>query len=115
MNDKENDIIYTAQDKEAYISGRLTALQMHTMEKAALDDSFLAEAMEGYGVTENDNWKDELAALKTTFENKDRQAIVVPMIKRNNNWWKVAVAVLLLGSVATISYLMLNKNNKQAI
>jgi len=116
MNDKENDIIYTAQDIEAYVSGRLTALQMHAMEKAALDDSFLAEAMEGYGVMKPEDWKNELAALKTIFENKEeKKAIVVAMPKRNNNWWKVAAAVLLLGGTATISYLIMNKNNQQAI
>ena len=48
MSDKEKNIIYTARDIEQYLAGNLSPLQMHAMEKAALDDPFLAEAMEGY-------------------------------------------------------------------
>ena len=39
---------YTAQDFERYYAGRMTAGEMHALEKAALDDPFLAVALEGY-------------------------------------------------------------------
>lgn len=41
---------YTASDIERYHSGQLSAAEMHALEKAALDDPFLADALEGYAV-----------------------------------------------------------------
>ncbi|MGC4104231.1 energy transducer TonB [Ferruginibacter sp.] len=106
MNNKENDIIYTAKDIAAYLSGKLSPLEMHAMEKAALDDPFLAEAMEGYAGMQEDGWKEQLAALKTGFAKESGQAKVIALPRRKNNWWKVAAAVLLLGGTATLAYLL---------
>lgn len=44
---------YTAQDIERYHNGKLSAAAMHAMEKAALDDPFLADALEGYANTKS--------------------------------------------------------------
>jgi len=108
MNDKTNDIIYTAQDIEHYLSGKLTPLQMHMMEKAALDDPFLAEAMEGYAGMNEKQWKHQLTDLKNKFENKEG-AKVIPFVKRKTNWWKYAAAVILIGGISAVAYLAVNK------
>ena len=115
MNNKENNIIYNAQDIEEYFAGNLSPLQMHAMEKAALDDSFLSEAMEGYGEMKNGEWKNNLASLKNKFETNGNTAKVIALPKRNNNWLKIAAAVLLIGGTATIAYLLVNKKDDQQI
>jgi hypothetical protein len=109
MNDKENNIIYTAVDIEKYLSGKLSPLQMHAMEKASLDDPFLAEAMEGYTGMKEEQWKSQLAGLKNRFENNEQGAKVIPLVQRKNNWWKVAAAVVLIGVTSAITYLVVNK------
>jgi CarboxypepD_reg-like domain/Gram-negative bacterial TonB protein C-terminal len=115
MSDKEKNIIYTAQDIEQYLTGQLTPQQMHAMEKAALDDEFLAEAMEGYATLQPADLKKELAAVKDKFDNTNHTAKVVALPRRNNNWWKAAAAILLLGGGAVTSYLLINKNDKPEI
>jgi hypothetical protein len=115
MSDKEKNIIYTAQDIEQYLTGKLTPQQMHAMEKAALDDEFLAEAMEGYGTMQPADWKNELTSVKDTFNNNNDTAKIIVLPKRNNNWWKAAAAVLLLGGGAVTSYLLVNKNDTPEI
>src|SRR4051812_11453005 len=45
---------FSAADIERYRRGQLSPAQMHAMEKAAMEDSFLADAMEGYGVGQNE-------------------------------------------------------------
>jgi TonB family protein len=122
MSDKEKNIIYTAQHIEQYVGGKLTPQQMHAMEKAALDDDFLAEAIEGYGAMKTTDWKKELAAVKDTFNNNNDTANnnndtakIIALPKRNNNWWKAAAAILLLGGGAVTSYLLINKNTKPQI
>lgn len=47
MNENKNHINYTAADIQQYVQGKLSPQQMHAMEKAALDDPFLADAIEG--------------------------------------------------------------------
>lgn len=106
--------IYTAADVQNYLAGRLTPLQMNAMEKAALDDPFLAEAMEGYAGMQNDDWKQTLAELKQNFAQTGNSAKVIPL-KKNNNWWKAAAAVLIIGSTAMLSYFLVNKNSQQEI
>ena len=39
---------YTAADIERYHAGSMPAEQMHALEKAAMEDPFLADALEGY-------------------------------------------------------------------
>jgi TonB family protein len=106
MSDKENDIIYTARDIEQYLAGNLSPQQMHAMEKAALDDPFLAEAMEGYEVVKDKEWNNQLVAIREELNNKGTVAKVIPLHKSKNNWWKAAAAVLIIGSGATLTFIL---------
>ncbi len=104
MSEDKKNIIYTAKDIEAYFSGKLSGSQMHTMEKDALDDPFLAEAMEGYEAMQGKDWNSQLAALHQQFAEIRLPAKVVPLNRSTGRWWKVAAAVLLIGSGATLTW-----------
>ena len=112
MSDKEKNIIYTARDIEQYLAGNLSPLQMHAMEKAALDDPFLAEALEGYEAVQNKEWNNQLVALREEITNKGKVAKVIPLHKSKSNWWKVAAAVIIIGGGATLTFLF-NNNKKE--
>lgn len=112
MSDKENNIIYTAKDIEQYLAGKLSPQQMHAMEKAALDDPFLAEAMEGYEAMKVGEWNNQLVALREEITSKGAVAKVIPLHKSKNNWWKAAAAILIIGGGATIAVLF-NKNKNE--
>ena len=47
MSEEKNIINYTAADIEKYWKGKLSAAEMHAMEKAAMEDPFLSDALEG--------------------------------------------------------------------
>ncbi|MBK6380842.1 MAG: energy transducer TonB [Chitinophagaceae bacterium] len=112
MSDKEKNIIYTARDIEQYLAGNLSPLQMHAMEKAALDDPFLAEAMEGYETVQNKEWNNQLVALRQEITNKGTVAKIIPLHKSKTNWWKAAAAVIIIGGGATFTVLF-NNNKKE--
>ena len=112
MNEKENNINYTAEDIQQYLSGKLTPLQMNAMEKAALDDPFLAEAIEGYEGMQHEDWKKQLAELKEGFTQQNTPVKVITLPKRTN-WFKYAAAVLLIGGTTAISYWLINKKDDQ--
>ena len=47
--DRKNIPTYSATDIQKYLKGELSAREMHELEKAALEDPFLADALEGIG------------------------------------------------------------------
>jgi len=113
MNNNKKDIIYTAGDIEKYFSGKLSSIQMFEMEKAALDDLFLAEAMEGYEGMRDKEWKKQLALIRKQVAESGSDAKVIPLHRSTvNKWWKTAAAVLVIGGGAALTFI-LTKNNSQ--
>ncbi|HQW84597.1 MAG TPA: TonB family protein [Ferruginibacter sp.] len=110
--DKNN---YTLQDIEKYHAGKLLPKQMHEMEKAALDDPFLADAMEGYEMFKNEDLNKQLVTLYQQVAEKGKGAKVIPLHKSNKNWWKAIAAILIIGAGLTTTYLLTKKNNTSGI
>ncbi len=103
MADNNKHIIYTAEHIEEYFSGKLLPADMHAMEKAALDDPFLADAMEGYETMHNLPWQEALASAKeeiVTKENTRQPARVLVFLR----WWKTTAAVLLIAGGIGLPY-----------
>lgn len=111
MSNDNKNMIYTARDIEQYFTGKLSAQQMYEMEKAALDDPFLAEAMEGYEVMKGKDWKNHLAIVRKQITEAGSEAKIIPMHRSNRNWWKAAAAVLVIGSGAVLTYVLTKDNS----
>ena len=112
MSEKKKHTIYSAVDIQKYLSGEMNISEMYAIEKAALDDPLLAEAIEGYEVMEQKDWSRELSELKeklTPAENKT----VLP-IYSFRKWWRIAAAVVIIGSGIVITYLFNSKNPKNS-
>ncbi len=105
---------FTAVDIEKYHKGLLSSAAMNAMEKAALDDPFLADALEGYALP-GVNATADIAELKKRLEERTEQAKVIPMnpvadSKRNN--FKILRAAVILAFVAGAAFLMYQFNYK---
>lgn len=77
-----------------YLAGELDDKAMHALERQALDDPFLAEALEGFDQHSPDQQihLDDLQARLAARIAESRQTKVVPMYYR----WAAAAAILLL-------------------
>ncbi len=94
-----NHITWSAEDIRRYWNGQLSPEEMHAMEKAALDDPFLADAMEGYGEAVKEKGNSEvLAQLSKLHEQVQAQSEkkkgAAPV--RSFRWWQVAAAAIVL-------------------
>jgi TonB family protein len=89
---------YTAVDIEKYHKGLLSPKEMNDLEKAALDDPFMADALEGYGATAT-NVSSDLSELKKKLEERVSDRKVISMAPNSLKWWKVAAAVVILGGL----------------
>ena len=110
MSDEKNIINYTAADIEKYWNGKLSAAEMHAFEKAAMDDPFLADALEGY---KNVRLPDErLDQLKEKLDRRVGAFVPIVDAKRNRfSWMKAAVAIIIIvGAGLLIQQLFFNRN-----
>ena len=104
---------YTAADIEKYHKGSLTPKQMNELEKAALDDPFLADALEGYAAKAV-NIPSDLSELKKKLEEKISDTKVISLALRSSfKWWKVAAAVVILGGLGYFTFQLSTGKNKE--
>ena len=111
MDNGDNDIKhYTAEDITRYWQGKLSPQEMHAMEMAAMDDPFLADAMEGYSNANAATAETEIRELQHRLKERTSGATVVPLLKKNK-WWTVAALLILLCGVGALTYRLFLQNN----
>lgn len=87
---------YTAIDFARYHAGNMEAKEMHALEKAALEDPFLADALEGYMLTPSA--VEDVEHLKSLLADKTAQKKVRSITSVSQNvWWRVAAIFVLIG------------------
>lgn len=109
---------FTAADIEKYHKGLLSSKEMHDLEKAALDDPFLADALEGYAVT-GKNTQADIVELKSRLAQKVEGAKVIPLSAGKSKpipWLRIAALVIIVGGTAVLAnkFVFTGKNNKIA-
>jgi len=99
----ENKKTYNASDFERYHSGKMTPSEMHQLEKAALEDPFLSEALDGYVYTKTpvDDMSELLARVSARAGSKKRSLPI---------YIKYAAAVVILIGLATL-FLKINERS----
>lgn len=105
MNKKNKHIQYSTADIRRYLEGKLSPEQMHLMEKAALNDPFLADALEGMEKNKAVDIEDELGELKRRL----RETAEKHKQKNRQMWWKAAAVLLVILSGIAIT---VNLNEK---
>src|SRR5215212_897133 len=85
---------FTAADIERYQRGQMSAAERHALEKAALDDPFLADAVEGYTYTPTPSA--DIAALQARLEEKTQHRNPVPLFSKKFSWLQVAALLLVV-------------------
>lgn len=99
---------FNAADIERYHKGLLSNAERHALEKAALDDPFLADALEGYAVPGTDVQAD-IIALKQRLSSRmeeETAAKVIPMGSGSQSrfpWLRAAVAILVIGGAGLLA------------
>ena len=98
----ENKKQFDASDIERYQNGSMSAAERHALEKAALDDPFLADALEGYQFTATP--QQDLALLQKRLQEKTQRKKVFPLFTKQYTWLKVAAMFLVVAGAAWIFY-----------
>src|SRR5258706_6436259 len=106
---KEKNKIYTAEEIARYHSGIMPLDEMHALEKAALEDPFLADALEGY-MNAPEAEKD-IAELKgQLFEKRGKKNVF--SLYSLGGWWRIAALFIIITGAGYFLY-RINYNNKE--
>lgn len=106
---------FTAADIERYWTNKLSPSEMHEMEKAAMDDPFFADALEGYQNSHNPTI--EIATLKERLSKKVKDDTpVIPLLRKKYYWLRVAAAVIILvGTGLAVQQLVFKSKNETPV
>jgi hypothetical protein len=109
MGEGNNHIkIYSAEEIQSYLEGRMTPADMHALERAALEDPFLADAIDGYHQSGIKAAKAELdlkLALQDRLTDSNRNQSIPA-------WLKIAAAVAVLVTTVVSITLVINPGAK---
>lgn len=108
---------FTAADIEKYHKGLLSPKEMHDLEKAALDDPFLADAMEGYTVADVNAAADIAELRKRLAEKTKEKSKVIPINSGRNNFrlLRAAVVIAFIAGAGLLVYQFGFNNKKEEI
>ena len=106
---EKNDINFEAKDFERYYSGVMTGKEMYDLEKAALADPFLQEALDGYQHT--DKAVSDVVSLQEKLNSRLTEKKEAKIVLWNkNNFLKAAILIAFLAGSA---YVLLKQNNNR--
>ncbi|MCX6210352.1 MAG: hypothetical protein NTZ59_12850, partial [Bacteroidetes bacterium] len=100
MTENVKHIMYSKADIENYLQGKMSHEEMHQLELAALQDSFLADAIEGYTTANNTVTAKHLTEIETEILANRTTAKVVSINKKKRLGFlqiAAAVAVIIVG------------------
>jgi len=102
---------YSVEDIERYLKGELSAKEMHDMEKAALQDLFLADAIEGFSKTSFEESHKHLNEITAVLQTKKDETKVVPLTSKSFYWWRVAAIIIFVAGIGVVSWYIIGSNN----
>lgn len=111
MTDPNTHINYSVEDIERYLNGGMSAKEMHDMERAALQDTFLADAIEGYSEVSMQQAQKHLNEITALLQKDKQHAKVVTMPTKSFQWWRVAAMILVLAGVGIFSWYIITAND----
>lgn len=90
--------IYSALEIERYLQGNMSAAEMHALEKAALNDPLLADAIEGYEQANTQTTHKHLNNIAAKLQSLHTEGRVMPLNANNRfNWRKYTAAAAIVG------------------
>jgi hypothetical protein len=116
MKEEKNNIKYSAEDIRRYLDGLMTNPEMQALEKAALEDPFLADAIEGL----EENRKHSVSFESGITDLQNRLAVRISQRKRETGiiyWlskWQVAASFIIIIGTAFVMVTYINNKTHSA-
>jgi hypothetical protein len=104
-----NDIkTYSAEDITRYWEGKMSPQEMHALEAAAMEDPFLADALDGYASIKPATAAADIDELRERLLDRSQDEKIIP-IKRDRKWLRIAAIVIFLAGGSLAAYMVLQQ------
>ena len=110
MHQSNHSKIYTADELIRYHNGLMTEQEMHKLEKAALEDQFLSDALDGYKIENNS--KENLLKIETELNNYNNSVRKSIDIRKYYSSFSIAASIL---AIAIAAYFILQPEDSHQI
>ncbi|GEP95301.1 carboxypeptidase-like regulatory domain-containing protein [Chitinophaga cymbidii] len=108
----DNKLHITAALIRQYLEGKLDDRTMHAIERQALDDPFLAEALEGYA-RQNADQRPALADLQSRLEKRVQPPKSGGILRKMEYRWLAAASVLILLCITAV--MLMNRTGRKDV
>lgn len=115
MTDKTEHIIYTKADIDQYLSGTMSHDAMHKLERAALQDPFLADAIEGFGNVDSILADKDLKDIEAKILGNAEKAKIIAIPNKKWQWQKSIAAAVVIVGIGVYALIAFNRNNEKQI
>lgn len=112
MAEPSTNINYSFKDIQRYVQGKMSATEMHDIEKAALQDPFLADAIEGFNEADFTKAQQHLNEINTSLSKEKKESKVVAFNKKTR-WLNVAALIIVLAGVGIVASYFFKSPNQQ--
>lgn len=103
MGNEQNIRNFTSVDIAAYHQGRLTPAEMHALEKAAMEDPFLGDALEGYQAQAT--LTTDFAELRSRLQDRIGEEKKTRVIAAGSyRWLRIAALFILIAGAGLLIY-----------
>jgi hypothetical protein len=102
---------YSQVDIMRYLQHKMSPGEMHHFEKALMNDPFLADALEGFSVSDQALATEHIASIERELNSDDQKAKVIRISTQKTAWWKVAAIILVIVSAGAVTYSVLRNPN----
>lgn len=110
---------YGIEDIQRYLNGSMNAQEMHDIEKAALKDPLLADAIDGYRYATPETTYQHLNTIRASISGvvpKEKNIKISTSATSKNKWWYGAIAACSIGIIASaIWWTTTNKYDNQVV
>ncbi|MEJ7611528.1 MAG: energy transducer TonB [Ferruginibacter sp.] len=111
---KAENKTYSAADLANYHNGNMTEKEMHRLEKAALEDPFLAEALEGYAF--DAAAEDNISILREQIDSRTAHQSRFFLYRRfGPAWLRIAAVFILFGGIGYAFYRLNSTDNRNEL
>jgi TonB family protein len=108
-----NEKLYTAADFASYHAGTMPVHDMHALEKAALEDPFLSDALDGYAYA--NTAVADTASLNEKLATKEKAEVKVLSFSSNKTWLRAAASIVIVFGLGYLFYSVNKKNDLQPL
>ena len=112
MAEPSTHINYSFEDIQRYLKGKMSAAEMHDIEKAALQDPFLADALEGFHDADLATAQQHLNEINASLI-KEKKASKVVAFNKRSQWLNVAALIIVLAGIGIAASYFFRSSNQQ--